>query len=87
MNHISPPTSPNNQSIQPYPDPNCMMNTCIAANFAVIHVFIIQFGSGYGWMDCLFGGVRGDMWFMLEYGMETRKASWLIFTSVGLVVV
>ena len=33
MNHISPPTSPNNQSIQPYPDPNCMMNTCIAANF------------------------------------------------------
>ena len=27
MNHISPLTSPNNQSIQPYPDPNCMINT------------------------------------------------------------
>ena len=50
-------------------------------------MFIIQFGSGYGWMDCSFGGVRGDMWFMVEYGIETRKVSWLIFTSMGLVVV
>ena len=48
-------------------------------------MFIIQFGSGYGWMDCSFGGVRGDMWFMVEYRIETRKVSWLIFTSVGLV--
>ena len=33
MNHISPLTPPNKQSILPYPDPNCMINTCIAAKF------------------------------------------------------